>query len=223
MTVGEWRKACPEGCACGKHRKRKQVHPSGCMCATCGGRKTQYGYTTACKPGCTCARHKGGAFTPEEVLARAEAKQARKVDRRRERKVDDPEYVAAEQAKKRERDARNQLDPEYIAKVRERQRLHGRRYFLKHKFGLSLDDWDALLIAQSGRCYLCADPLRPADIHVDHSHACCPGNRSCGRCVRGLACRWCNQGVGQFRDDPERLRRAATALEEAEARITQTA
>lgn len=95
-----------------------------------------------------------------------------------------------------------------------------RNHFLRHKFGLSVDLWNGILIAQSGRCYLCSDPLDPAHIHVDHSHACCPGNRSCGSCIRGLACRWCNQGIGQFRDDPERMRRAATALELAEATIT---
>lgn len=31
---------------------------------------------------------------------------------------------------------------------------------------------------------------------VDHDHRCCPGDRSCGKCVRGLLCRTCNRIEG---------------------------
>lgn len=36
---------------------------------------------------------------------------------------------------------------------------------------------------------------------VDHDHACCPGDRSCGRCVRGLICMRCNAALGMLHDD----------------------
>lgn len=32
---------------------------------------------------------------------------------------------------------------------------------------------------------------------VDHDHGCCPGEKSCGQCVRGLVCNRCNMQIGQ--------------------------
>ncbi len=33
---------------------------------------------------------------------------------------------------------------------------------------------------------------------VDHDHACCPGDRSCGACVRGIICHSCNSALGRY-------------------------
>lgn len=48
--------------------------------------------------------------------------------------------------------------------------------------------------------------------HIDHDHACCPGNQSCGECVRGTLCSACNLGLGAFRDDVDKLRNAIEYL-----------
>lgn len=40
-----------------------------------------------------------------------------------------------------------------------------------------------------------------ARLVVDHDHSCCPGPKSCGRCVRGLLCRTCNSAAGLLQDD----------------------
>lgn len=112
----------------------------------------------------------------------------------------------------------NDPDGAWVEKERARNRVHGRRYFLKHRFGLTLAQWDQMLIAQSGRCYLCGDPL-VSRVDIDHAHTCCPGIKSCGKCIRGLACQQCNQGIGQFQDDPDRMRRAADNLEAANRRL----
>lgn len=52
---------------------------------------------------------------------------------------------------------------------------------------------------------------------VDHDHSCCPGNKSCGGCIRGLICHSCNVAEGFLRGDPQR----AYALADYMDRITE--
>jgi hypothetical protein len=56
---------------------------------------------------------------------------------------------------------------------------------------------------------------------VDHDHGCCPGQRSCGKCVRGLVCRDCNAMLGLARDNADSLRRAASYLTDWAVRYAQ--
>jgi hypothetical protein len=44
-------------------------------------------------------------------------------------------------------------------------------------------------------------PRRPRLV-VDHDHNCCPGEKSCGQCVRGFLCTLCNSAAGMVLDDP---------------------
>lgn len=86
---------------------------------------------------------------------------------------------------------------------------------LKCDFNITLADYNEMLADQGGVCAICekccASGMRLA---VDHDHGCCPGKKSCGRCVRGLLCRDCNVSMGKFGDDSRLLRRAADYLEE---------
>lgn len=86
---------------------------------------------------------------------------------------------------------------------RERYPLQLRQLHLRRKYGMTLDDYDNLLAAQDGGCAICAD--RPRDgrsMHVDHK----------GEVVRGILCVRCNNALGQFKDDPELMLRAAEYL-----------
>ena len=81
---------------------------------------------------------------------------------------------------------------------RARRRLTGNKWYrreerLKQVYGLSLQDYEAMVAQQGGVCRICkTKPARP--LFVDHSHA-------SGR-VRGLLCHPCNAALGFMRDDP---------------------
>lgn len=86
-------------------------------------------------------------------------------------------------------------------------------YLLQRNFGISLEDYNTLMEAQNGACAICSK-LNGSDKHngertkqlsVDHDH-------STGA-VRGLLCNDCNRAIGQLKEDPELLRRAADYLE----------
>lgn len=68
--------------------------------------------------------------------------------------------------------------------------------------------------AQGNRCAVCGVSERDSGrtLHVDHDHACCPGKRSCGKCVRGLLCHNCNIGLGAFGDSVEKMQAAIAYL-----------
>lgn len=105
--------------------------------------------------------------------------------------------------------------PERVRKTQKASRV-------KFLYGLSPEAYSGLIAGQDGCCYLCAEPLdlaNPKNVHVDHDHSCCRGIRSCGRCVRGLACEACNRGIGAFGDDPERMMRVAGRLAAAIAKV----
>ena len=70
------------------------------------------------------------------------------------------------------------------------------------KYGMTIEQYDAMLETQGGGCSICGRPPRvDISLHVDHDH-------STGR-VRGILCFCCNNALADFQDDPELLRKAA--------------
>lgn len=70
--------------------------------------------------------------------------------------------------------------------------------------------YQRILEAQGHACAICRDQVEI--LHIDHDHSCCPGRSSCGKCIRGLLCWKCNDGLGRFGDDVDLLLEAATYL-----------
>lgn len=94
------------------------------------------------------------------------------------------------------------------------------RYMTLRQYSITLDQYDALLASQGGRCAICSGVNADGSwLSVDHDHACCSGkSNSCGRCVRALLCGHCNLMIGQSGDDAARLRAGADYLDRAAPR-----
>jgi hypothetical protein len=82
---------------------------------------------------------------------------------------------------------------------------------LRYNHGISLDEYDSMHAEQGGVCAICGLPEtrvfkgRVGKLHVDHNHV-------TGR-LRALLCRACNNGLGSFGDDVERLKAAIAYIE----------
>lgn len=73
---------------------------------------------------------------------------------------------------------------------------------IKHRYGLTKADWEALYDSQDGKCAICGGEL-PVDIKtrpnvrattcIDHDHE--------TGIVRGLLCQSCNLGIGMLKHD----------------------
>lgn len=85
-------------------------------------------------------------------------------------------------------------------------REYQREWWLAHKYGITLKDYDRMLENQEGGCAICL--RNPDDVGllcVDHCH-------ESGK-VRGLLCAPCNRCLGHVGDDLVVLRRAVAYLE----------
>ena len=57
------------------------------------------------------------------------------------------------------------------------------------RHGITPEQFEKLLNSQNGVCAICGNPERTRKrLSIDHDHACCPGIKTCGKCIRGLLC-----------------------------------
>lgn len=95
---------------------------------------------------------------------------------------------------------------------REWQRKNGRAFHLKQKFGLTIEEYDAMVETQGGVCAICSGPPRgPGSdnglFHIDHCHD--------TGAIRGLLCGPCNVALGGFNDSEMLLVAALDYLRKA--------
>ncbi len=88
------------------------------------------------------------------------------------------------------------------------------RKFTCQKYGLTLESYGKMERLQRGKCAICRsdNPVRRGKLVIDHDRKCCAGLQSCGKCVRGLLCHYCNVGLGAFRDNRDFLKAASRYL-----------
>lgn len=71
-------------------------------------------------------------------------------------------------------------------------------------YRLRPEDIVGMLVAQNGECPICSTDIRDNYV-VDHDHTCCPGPKSCGDCVRGLLCNYCNTRLGWYESNKKQV------------------
>jgi hypothetical protein len=147
------------------------------------------GHRNECKA-CSLAECKACSLAEKAARHRANPEPARERTRRWQR--ENPERYAAKQAEFRSSG---------------RKKISDRKSHLKRKFGITLEQYDAMLAEQGGGCGICRKPPRDdISLHVDHDH-------ETGR-IRGLLCFTCNNALGDFDDDASLLRSAIRYVEQ---------
>lgn len=82
-----------------------------------------------------------------------------------------------------------------------KKKVSDRKSHLKRNYGITLEEFEAMLASQGGGCAICG---RSDADNVDHDH-------ETGR-VRGILCFPCNVAIGLLQDDDERARSAASYI-----------
>jgi|ERR1700676_3411860 len=108
------------------------------------------------------------------------------------------------------RDKTAKYDKDWYLKNPEKIKLKGRKRTLK-QYGLTLEQYDAMLQNQGGVCAVCGLTRGTRRMAVDHDHK---TNK-----VRGLLCQFCNTALGKFLDSVEILKRAISYLEKQGAPV----
>jgi hypothetical protein len=84
----------------------------------------------------------------------------------------------------------------------------------KYRHGLTAEQKQEIARKQGG-CATCGTSYPGGrGWCMDHDRSCCPGERSCEKCRRGVLCGRCNRALGYAGDSPEVLRRMADYIEE---------
>lgn len=76
---------------------------------------------------------------------------------------------------------------------------------MKRKYGIDYSEFIAMSNKQNNKCAICGNDLDMGKLtHVDHDH-------KTGK-VRGILCRNCNHGLGNFMDDISLMAKAIDYL-----------
>lgn len=134
-----------------------------------------------CKPCLKAYQHEHYLAHKSSYVARTKARRAKH-----------PE-VSARQSVEATRRWRVKVGPEFL-----------KLKAVQDRYGLSAEEYKALLVKQNGCCAICNMSRK---LHVDHDHQ--------TDAVRGLLCFRCNAAIGNFDDSPERLEAAATYIRQA--------
>jgi hypothetical protein len=84
-------------------------------------------------------------------------------------------------------------------------------YNIRKAYRMTQEEYLETLAKQNNVCAICGKP-DTISLAVDHNHKCCPERTSCGKCLRGLLCKNCNNLLGLADDNADLLLRAVEYL-----------
>lgn len=91
-------------------------------------------------------------------------------------------------------------------RARPEVKRQARAEHLKRKFGMTIEQYEEMLAAQGGGCFICGRPPREdISLHVDHDHT--------TGAIRGILCFRCNNALADFQEDVAVLAKAAAYLD----------
>lgn len=98
--------------------------------------------------------------------------------------------------------------------VKKKERVHFLKNYFKRVYGITLDEYNKMLIDQNGVCKICKSSWarinpktkKPEQLCVDHCHK--------TKKVRGLLCSKCNSAIALLDDDISKLESAIIYLKD---------
>lgn len=106
-------------------------------------------------------------------------------------------------------------NPHKLSAYRKRSRARDQGFAAQvrkmgERYGLTLDQYHALLEKQNEQCAICKGVLVPlgSNTHIDHNHT--------SKVVRGLLCGNCNRGIGLLQESSIVLTNASTYVARCE-------
>jgi hypothetical protein len=102
-------------------------------------------------------------------------------------------------------EARPERHKEWLEKYSQKQREYCRKNkpYLR-AYGLSRDQYDAMVLSQGGKCFICRELPTARGLFVDHCHK--------TKRLRKLLCHHCNVALGHLGDNPALAIRCAVYL-----------
>ena len=94
-------------------------------------------------------------------------------------------------------------NPEKVKETREKYKTTGQQKHRASHYGITPEEYDAMLLGQGGCCLICGISNRK--LVIDHCH-------NTGL-IRGILCLNCNAGIGMLNDDLKLLHQAIWYLE----------
>jgi len=89
----------------------------------------------------------------------------------------------------------------------EEYKKHQQNLSLQRKYGITTEQRDEMIEAQDNKCLICNTDFDDTEHapHVDHCHE--------SGIIRGVLCKFCNIGLGHFKDNTDFLKSAIEYLE----------